>query len=111
MNILINVIINGLAVFITASILPGVSIDNFFTSIMVAVVLALVNTFIKPILILLTLPVDILTLGIFIFIINALLVLLVSAIVPGFRVDNIWWALLFSLVLSLISSVLYSLAK
>lgn len=110
MRFLINLLVGGLAVFISAYILPGVSVDSFLTAIFVAVVLGLVNAFIKPLLIILTLPVEILTLGLFIFVINAVLVLLVAAIVPGFKVSGFWTALIFSIVLSLVSWFLQSLA-
>lgn len=109
--IFINLIVNAIAVIISAYILPGVKVDGFLTAIVVAVVLGVVNMFIKPVLILLTLPLNILTLGLFTFVINAALVLLVSNIVPGFRIEGFLWALIFSLVLSVVSSFLYSLAK
>lgn len=109
--IFVNLIVNALAVIISAYILPGVKVDGFLTAVVVAVVLGVVNMFIKPILLLLTLPLNILTLGLFTFVINALLVLLVSNLVPGFKVSGFLWALIFSLVLSVISSFLYSLAK
>jgi putative membrane protein len=105
MNLIFSILVRGFVVLIAGYILPGVTIENFFVAIVVAVVLGLVNTFIKPLLVLLTLPVTILTLGLFMFVINALLVLLVSRIVPGFHVLGFWWALLFSLVVSLISAL------
>lgn len=111
MGIIINLLVNALAVFITARLLPGVIIDNFFTAIMVSVVLGLVNSLIKPILVILTLPLNILTLGLFTFVINAFLILLTSVIVPGFNVRNFWWAFLFSLVISLVSWFLQNLTK
>jgi putative membrane protein len=107
----INLIVSTLAVLISAYILPGVRVDGFLTAIVVAVVLGIVNTFIKPILLLLTFPLTILSLGLFYFVINALMVLMVSAIVPGFKVSGFFWALIFSLVLSIVSSFLNSLAK
>ena len=107
----VNLIVSTLAVLISAYILPGVKVDGFLTAIVVAVVLGIVNTFIKPILLLLTFPLTILSLGLFYFVINALMVLLVSAIVPGFKVSGFFWALIFSLVLSIVSSFLNSLAK
>ena len=82
-----------------------------FTAIVVAVILGIVNTLIKPILVLLTLPLTVLTFGLFAFIINAFMVLVVSRIVPGFEVDGFLWALLFSLVIAIISSFLNSLLK
>ena len=111
MQILINLLLNGIAVYITANLLAGVSVDSFVTAIIVAVVLSLVNIFVKPLLILFTLPVNILTLGLFMFVINALVILLVDSLVAGFSVDGFWWALGFSLILSLVGSVLNSFAK
>jgi putative membrane protein len=109
--LLVNLIVNTLAVFISAYILPGVKVDGLLTAFIVAIVLGAVNMFIKPLFVLLTLPLNILTLGLFTFVINALLILLVSNIVPGFKVDGFLWALIFSLVLSVVSSFLYSIAK
>jgi len=108
MGILVNLLINGLAVYITAQVLPGVTVSNFITAIIVSVVWALVNTLIKPILFILTLPATILTLGLFTFVINALMVYIVATFVPGFHVSGFWSALFFSLVLSLVSSILRS---
>lgn len=108
---LVNLIVSAIAVVISAYILPGVMVDGVLTAIVVAVVLGAVNMFIRPVLIILTLPFNIVTLGLFTFVINALLVLLVSNLVPGFKVSGFWYALLFSLVLSIISSFLSSLKK
>jgi len=108
---LVNLIVSTFAVIISAYILPGVKVDGFLTAIVVAVVLGAANMFIKPVLLLLTLPLSILTLGLFTFVINAALVLLVSSIVPGFKVEGFLWALIFSLILSIVSSFLYSLTK
>ncbi|MFZ2205913.1 MAG: phage holin family protein [Microgenomates group bacterium] len=111
MGIIINLLINGLAVYISARVIPGVSIDSFVTAIIVSVVLGVVNTFLKPILFILTLPATILTLGLFTFVINALMVYLVATFVTGFHVNGFWTALIFSLVLSLVSSVLRALTS
>ena len=100
MKALAQLLLNASAVFITSYILPGVNVDNFIVAIIVAVVLGIVNMILRPILIFLTIPVTVLTLGLSVFIINALLVLLVARIVPGFHVDSFWWALAFSLILS-----------
>jgi putative membrane protein len=89
----------------------GVSVDNFATVVVVAVVLGVVNTFIRPILLIVTLPINFLTLGLFTLVINAFMVLLADYFVTGFSVESFTWALLFSLVLSIISSVLYKLTK
>ena len=111
MKAILYLIVNTLAVFVTAYILPGIRIETVFTAFIIAIILGVINTFLKPILILLTLPLSILTLGLFVFIINGLLVLLASAIIPGFFVKNFWWAILFSLVVTLISSFLHRLSK
>jgi len=107
----VNLIVSTLAVLISAYILPGIKVDGFLTALIVAVVLGIVNMIIRPILLLLTFPLTILSLGLFYFVINALMVLLVSAIVPGFKVSGFFWALIFSLVLSIVSSFLNSLVK
>lgn len=111
MGILISWLVSALAILVTAYVLPGVHISSFFTALVTAVVLGIVNSILKPILLLLTLPINILTLGLLTFVINALLVLLAAQIVPGFKVDGFWWALAFSIVLSLVNAVLGNLTK
>jgi putative membrane protein len=103
---LVQWLIYAAAIVITAYLLPGVRLSGFFAALITALVLGLVNTFIKPLLLLLTLPLNILTLGLLTFVINALLILLTSALVPGFNVTGFWWALLFSLVLAIINYAL-----
>jgi putative membrane protein len=107
---ILTVILSTIAVFVTAHILPGTRVDGWGTALAVAIVLAIVNAFIRPLLLILTLPLNILTLGLFTFVIIAGLVMLVSAIVPGFHVDGFWWALAFALVLAIINGFLSSLA-
>lgn len=106
LGIVIQIIISGLAVIITAYILPGISVDDFFTGIVIAALLALLNLTIKPVLIFLTIPITVVTLGLFLLVINGFLVILAAEIVPGFVVEGFWWALLFSVILSLINSLL-----
>lgn len=106
MDFIIRVLVNGLAVFITAYLLRGVTVRNFLHAILVAVVLSVINAIIKPILIILTIPITILTLGLFILVINALIIMLVDYLLSGFKVKNFWWALAFSIVLSIINAVL-----
>ncbi len=110
MRLVVNLLIGGLAVFVSAYVLPGVHVDSFVTAVVVAVILGAVNAFVKPLLVLLTLPVTVLILGLFIFVINGALVLLVANIVPGFQVDGFWIALLFSFVLSAVNWFLHVLA-
>ena len=104
-NFLVRLIISSIAVLICAYILPGAEVDGFISALVVAGVLALLNVLFKPILIILTIPITILTLGLFLLVINTILVMLASWLVPGFTVDGFWWALLFSIVLSIINSV------
>ena len=110
MRFIVHWLITALAVIISAYLLPGVKVAGFIPALVTALVLGILNTFIKPVLILLTLPLTLVTLGLFTLVINALLILLTSAIVPGFDVRNFGWALLFSLVLSILNSVLHALA-
>ncbi len=109
LQILINLVLSGIAVLISAYVLPGVMIDGFFTALVVAVILSIVNTFIRPLVMILTLPINILTLGLFSLVINALMVMLVTVIVPGFKVDGILWAIVFSIVLSLVNGAIFML--
>jgi len=98
----------GIVVFLLAQILPGVSVADYFTAILVAVILALLNFIVKPVLVLLTLPITVLTLGLFLLVINAVIILLTDALMDGFAVSGFWIALLFSLLLSLFQSILFS---
>ncbi|MCR9015802.1 phage holin family protein [Aquiflexum gelatinilyticum] len=104
--IIIQLILGAVSVLIVQYILPGVEVDGFFTAFVVAALLTLLNLTIKPILIFLTIPITILTLGLFLLGINAILILLAAEIIPGFSVDGFWWALLFSLILSIVNSLL-----
>lgn len=106
MNLLTRWIILTVAIAATAYLLPGVEIANVAAAIIAAAVLGIINAVVRPILIILTLPINILTLGLFTFVINAALVLLVSALVPGFIVIGFWWALLFSLVVAIVNMLL-----
>lgn len=111
MNFIIRLIITGAVAFGLTSFLPGIHIDSFWTAVVLALVLGILNLIIKPILIILTLPITILTFGLFLFVINALIILIAGNFIHGFRVDGFWWALLFSLLLSFISSILRPLVK
>lgn len=106
MEIIINWIVMTLAILVVSYILPGISVSGFWTALLVALVLGILNAFVKPILVFLTFPINILTLGLFVFVINAILVMLAAAVIPGFEVDNFWWALLFGIILSVILSLL-----
>ncbi|NMC35769.1 phage holin family protein [Candidatus Beckwithbacteria bacterium] len=110
-KIITNTVVSALAVFATAYLLSGVTVDGFLTALIVALVLGIINAILKPILLILTLPINILTLGLFTFVINAALVLLASHLISGFAVAGFFWALLFSFVVSVINSLLGSLLK
>jgi putative membrane protein len=101
--IIINWLVSAVAVLIASYLIPGVTVSTFWWALVVAFVLGLVNAVIKPILVLLTLPINILTLGLFTLVIDAVLVLLVGAIVPGFQVSGFWPALFFSIALCIIN--------
>jgi len=106
MNFLIKILVIAGVSFGLSHVLTGIHIDTFWTAFVFAVVLAILNIFLKPVLIILTLPVTILTLGLFLFVVNAIVVLLASRFVNGISIANFWWGLLFSLLLSIIVSVL-----
>ncbi|HEX2608207.1 MAG TPA: phage holin family protein [Flavisolibacter sp.] len=106
MGFIIKVLITAVAAFLAAKLLPGVAIKDLQTTVIVALVLALLNTFIKPILVILTIPITILTLGLFLLVINALMVKWASSLVDGFTVDGWFSALLFSLIVSVTSYIL-----
>lgn len=110
MNWIIRLLLNGLAVVLSAYLLPGVEVDSYGTALLVALILAVVNVIVKPVLIILTIPITILTLGLFLLVINAALILFVENLVTGFTVDGFWWALLFSLILSIFNSLFNDLA-
>lgn len=110
MSILINWVVAALVIVVAAYLLPGVHIAGFTTALVAALVLGIINAVLKPILVLLTLPINILTLGLFTLVINAALIILATYIVPGFMVDNFGWAILFSIVMSLINAFLHTIA-
>lgn len=105
MKTLINILFTTVFVVIIAHFMPGITIDGFITALMIALVLGLLNIFIKPILVLFTLPVTLITLGLFLLVINAIIILLCAELVNGFGVASFWSALLFSLILSFCQAV------
>ncbi|GAA4937879.1 phage holin family protein [Algibacter agarivorans] len=111
MNLILRLLLNALAVFALANILTGVSVDGYMSAIIVALVLSILNLLVKPLLVILTLPVTIITLGLFLLVINGLIILLADEFINGFSVDSIWWAILFSILLSILQSFLQSFLK
>ena len=108
---ILKILINAVAVIITSWLLRGVHTDNILTAILVAATLSLLNTFLKPLLILLTIPATIFTFGFFLLAINAFIILLTAKLVDGFKVNGFWWALLFSLILSIVTSILENIKQ
>lgn len=106
MKFLIRLLLSALAVVIVSYLLPGVYLEDFFAALILAVLLSLLNAVVKPILVILTIPLTIVTLGLFLLVINAVIILIAESLMPGFAVDNFWWALLFSLLLSLTNTLL-----
>ena len=111
MKTFLKILLTALAVIILATVLPGVSVSGSLSAIIVAVVIALLNMFVKPLLIFFTLPATIVTFGLFLFVINAIIILLADKLVDGFAVSGFFAALLFSILLSIFRSVLFSLLK
>lgn len=109
MKLILKVLLTAVAVVILARVLPGVGVESYLSAIIVAVVLGVLRLLVKPVLILLTLPITIITLGLFLLVINGVIILLASYFVDGFTVTSFWWALLFSLLLSFLQSILFSL--
>lgn len=103
---IINLLVTALAAFLAAKFTPGVSIESYWTAILLAIVLALLDFFVKPVLQFISIPVTVLTLGLFLLVINALIIILASYIVSSFHVDGFWAALLFSIIFSIISWIL-----
>lgn len=103
---LVRLLVNALSIYLTAYILRGVIIENFLYAIGVAILLAIVNTVIRPVLVILTIPITIVTLGLFLFVINVLMIMLVDWLVDGFYVQNFWWALIFGIVMFFINVIL-----
>ncbi|UMB59097.1 phage holin family protein [Lutibacter sp. A80] len=108
MKLILRILLTAIAVVVLASFLPGVQIQGYTSAIVVAVVLGLLRVTVKPLLIFFTLPATIVTLGLFLLVINAVIILLADYFVSGFSVSGFWIALLFSVLLSIFQSVLYS---
>lgn len=111
MNMILRFLLTAVAVVILSKVLPGIGVDGYISAVVVAVVLGLLNFFIKPLLVILTLPVTILTLGLFLIVINGIIILLAGKLIDGFRVDGILYAIVFSFLLSILQSLLHSFLK
>ena len=111
MSLILNILVSAAAVLVTGRLLRGVSVDTFGTAILVAIVLGIVNAVLGPILLALTLPIKVLTLGLFTFVIIGALVMLVAAMIPGFHVASFLWALVFAFIFEIVNSVLHSFTR
>ena len=111
MNFLLRIVITAVVAYGLSAVLKGVYISDFVTALVFSLVLAVLNALLKPILIILTLPITIFSFGLFLFVINAAIVVLAGNFINGFRVDSFGWALLFSLLLSILTSILYKDAR
>ena len=103
MEILARWVINALTILGAAYLLPGVSVEGFIPALLTALVLGVLNAVVKPIFVILTLPITIFTFGLFLLVINSVLIYLASMIIPGFMVAGFWWAFLFGVVLSVLN--------
>ena len=111
MNGIVKFLLSGVAVLLTAYLLPGVHVEHYGYALLVAALVSIANVIVRPVLIILTIPITILTLGLFLLVINAAIILLVDYFIPGFNVDGFWWALAFSLILSIFNSLFSDLLK
>lgn len=107
--IVVQILILTFAVIMASYLLPGITVKSFWTAILVAIVLGLLNTFVKPLMVFLTIPFTLVTFGLFLLVVNALIILLAGAAVKGFEVKGFWWALIFSIILSFIQYLLQEL--
>lgn len=111
MQLIIALVLNALALMITANIVPGIHVTDFTSSVLAAIVLGVVNTFIKPALSFVTAPLSVVTLGLFAFVVNAVVLFIVDAVVPGLTIDGWVPAILGAVVLSVVATILSSVLK
>jgi putative membrane protein len=111
MKYILRLLLSAVAVVVLSKVLPNVSVDTYVTALIVALALSLLNFIVRPILVILTLPVTIITFGLFLLVINAIIIKLADHFVDGFNVDGWVWAIVFSLLLSVLQSILFSVFK
>ena len=109
MTLLLVWILNAVALLVVAYVLPGIGVASFGSALLAALVLGLINSLVKPVLILLTLPITIVTLGLFLLVLNALMFWMAGSILKGFQVNGFWWAVGGAILYSLISGFLSNL--
>jgi putative membrane protein len=106
-----GLIVNGLSIFIVSYLLSGVHVDSIWTALIVALILSVLNVTLKPLLIILTIPITILTLGLFLIVINVIILMTVDYLLEGFIIDGFFWAIIFSILVSIVNGILYELSK
>ena len=106
-----NLLVNTLSIFAVSYILSGIQVDTFVTALIVAVVMAVLNVTLKPFLILITIPLTVVTFGLFLLVVNVLVLYAAEALIDGFHIAGFWWALSFSLLVSFVNSILYGQDK
>ncbi len=111
MSVIVRILVTSLLVMVISYLMKGIVVDSFTTALTVAIVLGLLNFFVKPILVLFTLPITIITLGFFYLVVNAIIILLCDKLVDGFDVSSFWTALFFSIILSISQSLVYKVTE
>ncbi|HKL96178.1 MAG TPA: phage holin family protein [Paludibacteraceae bacterium] len=107
MGFIANLLISALAVYLTAWLLPGIVVKSFWSAMGISLIIGLLNVLVRPLLTLLTIPVTIVTLGLFLFVIDALIIMLAAKLLDGFIVNGFWWALIFSIIVTSVTNFLY----
>jgi putative membrane protein len=106
-----GLIVNALSIFIVSYLLSGIYVDSIWTALIVALILSILNVTLKPLLILLTIPITILTFGLFLIVVNVIILMTVDYLLAGFGIDGFFWAIIFSVLVSIVNSILYDLSK
>ena len=110
-GILRNLIVNTLSIFAVSYLLSGIQLDSFLTALILAVVMSVLNVTLKPLLIIVTIPFTIITFGLFLLVVNVLVLYAAEALIDGFEIAGFWWAVAFSLLVSFVNSVIFGLGK
>jgi putative membrane protein len=103
MPFLVKLAIQSISIFLASALLPGVHVSDYLTAIWVAIVIALLNVFLRPLLIIFTIPITVFTFGLFLLVINAIIIVLAASMISGFNIDGFWWAFLLSIIISLLN--------
>lgn len=104
-TVLTKILVGGISILLADFLLSGISVDSWLTSFLLAAVIILINLTLKPLMVILTFPITLISFGLFLLVINALVILIAAELISGFTVDGFWWALAFSIVLSLVNGV------